>query len=93
MHYIKTVALASLAAVSVSAMPLGNRGLLTRLAEATSLTPLHVSSPVGKNVKRVADDDDGGLWADIADLFLPEMQTGAEGDPKHPPPPPGTIVV
>lgn len=130
MYYMKSLALAALAAVGVSAMPLGSRGLITadslsrpvngfikrnsaldvtddkkyfgrqilssRDPEAAGLSsnPLHVSSPVGKNFKRVADDDDdGGLWADIADLFLPETQTGAAGDGKTPSPPSGTIIV
>ena len=127
MHYIKTVALAALAAVGVSSLPLSSRGLLTaniiprpindliernsaldvtddkkyfgrqilssRDAEASSLSPKssHLSSPVSEKVKRVADDDDGGFWADLGDLFLGETQNGAIGDGEHPPPP-GTII-
>lgn len=66
MHCITTLALATLAAIGVSALPLGGRGLVTadvilssRAAEG-SVVPdsVHVSSPAGKYVKRVAQESD-----------------------------------
>lgn len=99
MHYIKTVTLAALAAISVSALPLGGRGLIIAgsvsrpVEDFIKRNLLPISSPAGNKVKRTAgDDDDGGFWADISSIFIPDIQIGAAGDLGHEPPAGTTIA-